>query len=210
MSKKLQNIKALQQMMEGTHKFQTKKTVGFADTAKLELRQPGDIWEETDANGNVYIYEQKDGFRIKRSKNSGAFQQARTALQTFTNCRKDKCTCINPTHLDEKMRKFNAMCYDCTIEMEHELRKSGKYAEYERERVKQNALAWLASAEKDLELLKKAYTQASEYVINSAGETEHWSAQMTPEEFHEKIEKGFEQFKMRFIDRIQGTENENN
>jgi hypothetical protein len=31
MSKKLQNIKAVQQMLDGTHKFQTKKTVGFSD-----------------------------------------------------------------------------------------------------------------------------------------------------------------------------------
>ena len=31
MSKKLQNVKAIQQMLEGNHKFQTKKTVGFSD-----------------------------------------------------------------------------------------------------------------------------------------------------------------------------------
>ena len=28
---KLQNIKAIQQMLEGNHKFQTKKTTGFSD-----------------------------------------------------------------------------------------------------------------------------------------------------------------------------------
>ena len=31
MSKKLQNVKAIQQMLDGTHKFQTKKTHGFSD-----------------------------------------------------------------------------------------------------------------------------------------------------------------------------------
>jgi hypothetical protein len=31
MSKKLQNIKAIQQMLDGSHKFQTKKTIGFSD-----------------------------------------------------------------------------------------------------------------------------------------------------------------------------------
>ena len=31
MSKKLQNIKAVKQMLDGTHKFQTKKTIGFSD-----------------------------------------------------------------------------------------------------------------------------------------------------------------------------------
>jgi hypothetical protein len=28
---KLQNIKAIEKMLDGTHKFQTKKTVGFSD-----------------------------------------------------------------------------------------------------------------------------------------------------------------------------------
>ena len=28
---KLQNIKAIQQMIDGTHKFQTKKSIGFSD-----------------------------------------------------------------------------------------------------------------------------------------------------------------------------------
>ena len=32
MSKKLQNVKAIQQMLDGTHKFQTKKSIGFSDT----------------------------------------------------------------------------------------------------------------------------------------------------------------------------------
>jgi len=31
MSKKLQNIKAVKEMIAGTHKFQTKKTIGFSD-----------------------------------------------------------------------------------------------------------------------------------------------------------------------------------
>ena len=50
MSNKLQNIKALQQMLEGTHKFQTKKTTGFSDAKdaarKSERHEIGDTWEE--------------------------------------------------------------------------------------------------------------------------------------------------------------------
>ena len=55
MSKKLQNVKAIQQMLEGNHKFQTKKTVGFSDAKdaakKSEHHIVGDTWEETDATG---------------------------------------------------------------------------------------------------------------------------------------------------------------
>jgi hypothetical protein len=214
MSKKLQNVKALQQMLEGTHKFQTKKTTGFSD-AKQKARQSerheiGDTWEETDAAGNIWVIEQREGFRVRKTKNAEVFQEIRDSLRSFPNCRKETCTCLTPNHLDEKMRKFNGMCYDCTIDMEHELRTHGKFKEYEQTRVKENAMAWLNDAEQDLELLKQAYTQAAEFVLNADGEVEHWSAQMSPEQFKEKIESGFEEFKTRFLKRLEGKQDENN
>jgi hypothetical protein len=214
MSKKLQNVKALQQMLEGNHKFQTKKSVGFSD-AKQKARQSerheiGDTWEETDASGNIWVLEQRDGFRVRKTKNSEIFQEIRDEIRSFPNCQKDTCTCLAPNHLDEKMRKFNGMCYDCTIDMEHELRKQGKFEEYQQTRIKQNALAWLNSAEQDLDLLKQAYTQASEFVLNADGEVEHWSARMSTEEFEEKIETGFAEFKTRFLKRLEGEDDENN
>ena len=73
MSKKLQNVKAVQQMLDGSHKFQTKKTTGFSDAKlvaqKNERHEIGDTWEETDSTGNIFVIEQKDGFRIRKTKN---------------------------------------------------------------------------------------------------------------------------------------------
>jgi hypothetical protein len=211
---KLQNIKAIQQMIDGTHKFQSKKTVGFSDAKaqarKSERHEVGDMWEETDAAGMVWVIEQKDGFRVRKTKNTEVFQEVRDELRKFTNCRKDTCTCLNPKPADEKMRKLNGMCLDCTVDWEHEMRKAGTYDEYEKQRVRQNAEAWLQQAEKDVEMLKQTYTQASKFVVNSEGELETWAAQMTPEEFEEKIEKSFAEFKERFIKRLNGENNENN
>ena len=72
MSKKLQNIKAVKKMLEGTHAFQTKKTHGFSDAKKTadknQKREVGDIWDE-EINGTLYTIEQKKGFRIKKPKN---------------------------------------------------------------------------------------------------------------------------------------------
>ena len=129
---KLQNVKAIQQMLDGTHKFQTKKTVGFSDakeTAKRnERHEVGDIWEENDpTSGVTYIIEQRDGFRIKKTKNTDVFQQVRNELTAFPNCRKEVCTCAGKHHLDKKMRSLHGMCFDCVIEMEHELKKEGKF-----------------------------------------------------------------------------------
>jgi hypothetical protein len=213
MSKKLQNIKAIQQMLEGEHKFQTKKTVGFSDAkqkGKLsERHEVGDTWEETDAAGNIWVIEQRDGFRIRKTKNAETFQEIRDALRSFPKCRKDTCTCLTPNHLDEKMRKYNGMCYECTIDMEHDLRKQGKYDEYEKNRVRQNAEAWLRNAEQDIKLLKEAYTNASKFITNSEGEVETWSAKMTTEEFEEKVEREFEKFKEQLLNKLNGETNEN-
>jgi hypothetical protein len=214
MSKKLQNIKAVKQLIDGTHKFQTKKTVGFSDaneTAKKnEKHQVGEVWEETDTNGITYVIEQKDGFRIKKLKTSEVLQTVRDEIRSYPNCRKETCTCITKHPLNEKMRKIHGMCFDCVIEMEHELKKDGKYDEYEQNKIRENALAWLADAERDVALLKQAYTQVQEFVTNSEGQKETWSAKMTTEEFENTIQAEFNKFKEDFLKKLNGTENENN
>jgi hypothetical protein len=214
MSKKLQNVKAVQQMLDGTHKFQTKKTVGFSDaqSKKSEHREIGDVWEETDSNGNVHVIEQREGFRIRKTKNSEIFQSIRDELQSFPNCRKDTCTCIGTHQLDQKMRKIHGMCFDCVIEMEHELKKAGKYDEYEQNKIRENAMAWLRDAERDVDLLKQAYTQVQQFVSNSDGQVEHWSAKMTAEEFENTIQKQFEEFKTKFLKKLnkENKQDENN
>jgi hypothetical protein len=215
MSNKLQNIKAVQQMLEGNHKFQTKKTVGFSDAATVSEKNQkhlvGDVWEETDAvTGITYIIEQRDGFRIKKTKSSDVLQEVRDEVRSFPNCRKEVCTCLGKHHLDQKMQKLHGMCFDCVIEMEHELKRDGKYAEYERSKIRENALAWLASAERDVEMLKQTYTQASEFVTNSSGEKETWSARMTPEEFEDTIQKQFDKFKENFLAKLNKDEQHEN
>jgi leucyl aminopeptidase len=212
---KLQNIKAIQQMIDGSHRFQTRKTTGFSDTEtereKSKRRAIGDIWEETDpVTGIVTVVEQRDGFRIKKSKNSDVLQSVRDYVRTFPNCQKETCTCVKPNHLDEKMRKVNGMCYDCTIEFEHDLKKTGEFGTYAREKMKKNALAWLQQAEQEVELLKQVYTQTAKVVTNADGLTETISAKMTPDEFEEKVQKAFNEFKEDFLRKLNGETDEEN
>lgn len=204
MSKKLQNIKAVKQMLDGTHKFQTKKTIGFSDAKqkakKNEKRNVGDTWEEKIGN-TIYIIEQKNGFRVKKPKNS-VLSEVREYLNSFPNCTKETCTCITPNHLDQKMRKIHGMCYDCVIDMEHNLKKQGKYEEYERKKITENALAWLKRAEQDVEHLKQVYTEDYTTVAGADGQLETWKARMTPAEFENKIEKEFDKFKENFLEKL--------
>jgi hypothetical protein len=210
---KLQNIKAIQQMLDGEHRFQTKKTVGFSDTEsereKSKQRLIGEVWEETDpVTGIVTVIEQRDGFRIKKSKNTDVLQGVRDYIRSFPNCQKETCTCVQPNHLDEKMRKLNGMCFDCTIEFEHKLKISGEFNEYAQQKIKNNAIAWLAQAEQEVELLKQVYTETSKVVTNADGLTETIHAKMTPAEFEEQIQLQFNKFKEDFLRKLNGETNE--
>ena len=59
-------------------------------------------------------------------------------------------------------------------------------------------------------MLKQTYTEASKFVLNGDGETESYAARMTPEEFEDKIEKSFAEFKENFLKKLNGENNENN
>ena len=203
MSKKLQNIKAVKQMLDGTHKFQTKKTIGFSDAKqkakKNEKRNVGDIWDE-EINGIMYTIEQKNGFRVKKPKNS-VMSEVREYLNSYPNCQKECCK-TSYNHLDKKMQKIHGMCYDCVIDMEHQLRKEGKYEEYEQTKIRNNALSWLKKAEQDVEHLKQVYTEDYTTVAGADGQLETWKARMTPAEFENKIEKEFDKFKENFLEKL--------
>jgi hypothetical protein len=214
MSKKLQNVKAVQQMLDGSHKFQTKKTMGFSDAKlvakKNERHVVGDTWEDSDSVGNKFVIEQRDGFRIKKTKNSKIFQELRDDLRSFPACRKETCTCSGTHPIDKKMQIIHKMCFDCVIDMEHEMKKAGTYEEYEQNKIRENALAWLASAERDVAMLKQTYTQAAEFVTNSDGALETWEAKMSPAEFEETVQIQFDKFKENFLKNLNGETNENN
>ena len=203
MSNKLQNIKAVKEMIAGTHKFQTKKTHGFSDAKqkaeKNKKREIGDVWEEKIGN-TLYRIEQQNGFRIKKPANSVA-AEIREHLNSYPNCRKD-CSTTTHNHLDKKMQIIHGMCYDCVIEMEHKLRVTGKYEEYEQKKILENKKAWLKRAEEDVKALKQAYTESQQYVTNADGLLETWNAQMTPAEFEEKVEKQFAKFKENFLENL--------
>ena len=200
MAKKLQNIKAINQMIEGTHRLQTRNNVGMYTGNTNQKRDVGEKWEET-INGTIYEIEQKHGFRVKKPKNS-IKEDIQSYLTSFPNCPSD-CKCENPTHLDNKMRAIHGMCFDCVVKMEHKLRKQGKFEEYERNRIRNNAEAWLKRAERDVEMLKEAYTKSAEIVQNADGDVETWHAKMTTSEFEETVQKQFNDFKKKFLENLE-------
>lgn len=186
----------IRQMVKGEHSSQNKiqVTVG-GEYAPTITRKVGDKW--TDADGNEW--EQKEGYATKLGKDWQ--QDLRQELNTFANCPKEVCTCTLPKRLDKKMKAIHDMCFDCVIEMEHRLRIQGKYEEYEKEKLKKNALAWLAEAEADKEMI--ADTLSKLEFTNEFGDVEKWHTNVNKEELLTKISQEFEQFKKEFLEKLE-------
>ena len=191
MSKKLKNIKAVNEMLLGEHKTQTKKSISF-EGKKFVKKEVGETWIDDDGQS----WEQKNGYRVK----VGKFAKLREDLKAFPNCNKETCTCIEPSQADLKMKAYHGMCLDCVVEMEHDLKLKGEYDEYERTKLLNNAEAWLKEAEVEKEVLKSTIKAS---FINEDGSIEEWDG-LSEEEIVSKIDDGFEEFKTNFIDKLKG------
>ena len=83
MSKKLKNVKAVREMIAGTHKTQTKTNVSFGEKKTFVKREVGDRWTDDDGT----LWEQKKGYKVKLGKLS----ELRQNLNKFPNCKKEIC-----------------------------------------------------------------------------------------------------------------------
>jgi len=188
---KLNNIKAVKEMIAGNHRTQTKNTVGFDEQKEFVKREVGEQWTDNDGN----IWEQKKGYKVKLGKLS----ELRDSLKDFPNCKEGCTSHMNPTRNDLRMKVIHGMCLDCVVEMEHNLKMEGKYEEYERSKILENAKAWLKQAELEKDTIKLAM-QAR--FVNEDGSLEEWDG-MSWGEMEEKIENEFRTFRENFIQKLE-------
>ena len=192
---KLQNIRAIRQMLDGTHKTQTKQTIGFAGGKGIEQkREVGETW--TDVHG--VEWEQRNGFKIQKGKLDELREMlAKTKMPAIC----PKCSQAMTKRLDKKFWALEKHCFDCQVEFEHNLRIEGKYEEYEKQRMLANAENWLKDAEQEAKELAAAFRNPLAFA-NSDGTIENWSGGLTGDEMAEKIENEFELFKENFISKL--------
>lgn len=192
---KLQNIKAIRQMLDGTHKTQTRKTIGFADVKSSEKRREvGEIW--TDDNG--VEWEQRNGFKIKKGK-LDEIRELLAKNRMPSHC--PECNQPMTKRLDKKFWALDKRCFDCQVAFEHNLRIEGKYEAYEKERMLKNAEAWLQQAEQEAMEIAKMFRDPLTFA-NSDGTVETWTGGLSGDEMAEKVEKEFELFKENFINKL--------
>jgi hypothetical protein len=200
---KIESLDDVKKLLAGEHDSQNKVTVGYTEEDKESnvSRKIGDKWFDSDGNE----WEQRNGYTIKLGK---VWQQElHEYLNSFPNCPKETCTCGIPKKLDQKMKRIHGMCFDCVIDMEHKIRLEGKWDEYEKIKVKQNALAWLKEAEKDKDMIASELSRME--FTNDFGDNEKWKTPLNKEELLKKIENEFEEFTNNFIKKLEEDLGEN-
>ena len=100
------------------------------------------------------------------------------------------------TDLDKKMSSFHGMCFDCASKMKTKMMLDGTWEEYEKDRVKKNAMAWLKDAENDVLEIKKAMTKTE--FVNSNGSVEKWSLDKKQETIVQEIDDQWAKYKEDF------------
>lgn len=188
------NMSDIRQMLAGEHKSQNKVRVGYNpfDSGSLVKREIGDRWMDEDGRE----WEQCDGYKIKHGKFDSAVEETRK----FPNCRKEVCKCTQwaqLSRLDEKMRSLNGMCFDCVVEMEHELRLEGKYEQYAKDKMRANAESWLRDAEMEKDTIIAELSKV-EFATEHGG-VEGWQGMSSKEELEKKIQDEFDKFRNEFL-----------
>ena len=120
------DVERLRNLMTGKYGDKTRSSVGFSK--KQEFYKEGDIWE---ADGRTWTI--KDGIRQNITK----LDKAKKAHVMPLLC--PKCKKVMKNRNDKPFYNIHKMCFNCVIDFEHELRKEGKWDEYQR-KVKNNEI----------------------------------------------------------------------
>lgn len=108
------------------------KNLHVTTQEKYTKHSEGDVWVE---NGKTWTI--KNG--IKRTVTK--MDEARKEVYIPLAC--PSCKGPMKHHLDEKMWTIHKTCFNCVIDMEHEIMKSGKWREYEKAKIAANADSFL-------------------------------------------------------------------
>ena len=189
---KLNNVKAVNEMIRGEHRTQTQKTKGY-EKKSIE-RQVGDSW--IDDTGQQW--KQKKGYKAK----VGRFNEIRKALNSSVCPKCDK----KATNFDKTFISREGKCHDCIVKEETLMMCEGYektepiYEKWERKKIRKNAESFLEDAAKDVQMLKAKFTK-SEYV-NSDGTIDKWKIPESVESIEQSIDKQFDKFKDELIEQL--------
>jgi hypothetical protein len=171
--------------------YEKNTVVGY--TADKVDRQVGDVWED-----EFHRYEKNEGFTLKTSKNSEAFDELRKWRDEQSQCKGANCKTFKITEKHKKLIKKTGYCINCLAELEDKIRLSGFWEQYEDYKI---YTRMLIEGKIKLEELEQAYSDVKPYYeyINEDGTSDKWELPKPVEEvkaeIKEMIDYGTEEIK---------------
>jgi len=213
---KLQNIKAVREMLAGKHKSQTKTHISYSGIGRfneedvIKFLKPGEVYvketEDKDTKRKSYhtYLRSPSGYVFKTSgkfESWDEYEKHREFIRfdKFMKCDKDNPTCSKKTkiftRLDYKFAQKALMCTDCIQKEESKYKYQGRevYENWVKEKMINNANAFIAEQESEFENFIQSIEKPTEY-IDGNGEVEKWSG-VNKEAIISKLRKEFNEFK---------------
>ena len=168
-----------------------------------KTREVGETW--TDSKG--VEWEQRKGYKVKKSKLSDTMSEVRKYLEELNTCSHENCQKkgkYGPT--DKKLIQQTGYCSDCLAHLEHQIRLDGMYIPYENYRVMTNMIK---EGEAMLNKMKEAYVEAKqEYeFVDAEGKTQTWKMEKNVDELKEEISEDIQRIE-REIDVVKSKREE--
>jgi hypothetical protein len=176
---KRKDVERMRNLIKGKVGESSELQVGYA--AKKGDHKEGDIWEEGGKKWTI-----KNGLKQTATKLDNAKKEA--ILPLFC----PSCKSLMKKRNDTKMYNIHKMCFDCVVDMEHKLKIEGKYDEYERNAVANNAEDHINHLEV---YLMEALNTSNKQYVSERGEIERWKGGVDKEKLTKEIKESIVEFK---------------
>lgn len=145
-----------------TKKFGDKTVTQLGYTKSYIERKEGEIWEEDGKKWTI-----KNGIKQTVTR----FDSIKKLLILPIVC--PKCNNSMKNHItNKKMWPIHSMCFDCVIKMETELKRDGKFEEYQRN-MNVNGIKTYIKELEDI-LLELMLEDSKESIVTESGDIEEW------------------------------------
>tara|TARA_R100001377_G_C3136091_1_gene91025 strand:+ start:30 stop:620 length:591 start_codon:yes stop_codon:yes gene_type:complete len=176
---KRKDVERIRNLVKGKGNNSTELQVGYIP--KIEDHKEGDIWEEGGKKWTI-----KNGLKQTATKLDKMKKEA--ILPLFC----PECSNLMKKRNDTKMYNIHKMCFDCVIDMEGKLKIEGKYDEYERNAIANNAEAYAHHLES---YLMEALNTSNTQYVSERGEVERWKGGIDKEKLTKEIKESIVEFK---------------
>ena len=176
---KRKDVERMRNLIKGKTGESAEVQVGYT-TKKVDHKE-GDVWTEGGKDWTI-----KDGIKQTATKLDKVKKEA--ILPLFC----PSCGGIMKKRNDVKMYNIHKKCFDCVIDMEHKLKIEGKYEQYERDMLANNAEDYINDLES---YLLEALNSSNDQFISEQGEVERWKGGLDKEKVTEELKEFFNDHK---------------